>query len=134
VLFSALMEAQDFEPYMRYLEELKDDPVRVAILAAHSCIEESIENVITEAVPNSECFDVPGTRIFGQLYALNKLRNAAAHRNYEQSRDEKFAALTAKMPRHYNHQDREAILRSVAAFCFGALSSMQREVREGKRA
>jgi hypothetical protein len=34
-------DPKDFEPFARYLEQLKDDPDRLAILAASNFIEES---------------------------------------------------------------------------------------------
>jgi hypothetical protein len=133
---------------LRYLEQLNEDPVRIAILAAHSFIEEMIEGVIAEAVPNSECFDVPSMRFTEKLRiirrldpdgevvwrvvsALNDLRAAAAHRNYTELRDERFAKL-AKVAdyRTHNLSDRGAFLRSVAAFCFGYLNSLKKDVRD----
>jgi hypothetical protein len=132
------MDVQDLEPFARYLEQLNDDPVRVAVLAAHNFIEETIEGVITQAVPNSECFDIPSmrfsdkmkilraldptivnTKIWPVLWALNKLRNAAAHGDYGKLRDERFAALATNLPAHTGEPDLEALLRSAAAFCFG---------------
>jgi hypothetical protein len=54
-----VMEAlvRDLEPLFRYRDRVTNDPLRLAILAAHALIEEMIELVIAEAVPNSECFE-----------------------------------------------------------------------------
>jgi hypothetical protein len=138
------MEPEDFEPFKRYLEELNDDPVRLGILAAGNFIEEMMELVIAETVPNSECFEVPKMRfvdklqIIRKLYpdgeeiwriidALNKLRAAAAHRNYEQLRDERFTKL-AEVAGDLMRKDPEASLRYVAAFCFGYLNAIREEL------
>src|ERR1700758_2263567 len=52
------MEEDDFDPLFRYRRRVTDDPIRLHILAAHALIEEMLELVIAEAVPNSECFEV----------------------------------------------------------------------------
>ena len=106
------MDREDLELFERYLKQLTDDPVRIAILAAHNFVEEMLEAVIAEAVPNSECFEVPkmrwdekvrivrklagdGEEVWRVVRALNDLRAAAAHRNYEELRDERFSKLVA---------------------------------------
>jgi hypothetical protein len=70
---------------------LQNNPVRIAILASHIFIEEILEKMIAEAVPNSACFNVPKMRFvdkvgivqrlladqhgfFPMIYALNDLR------------------------------------------------------------
>jgi hypothetical protein len=55
---SQRMNAKDREPYVEYLRQVTDKPVRVSILVANNFVEEMIESVIAEAVPNSECFKV----------------------------------------------------------------------------
>jgi hypothetical protein len=89
------MDPEDFEPFARYLEELNHDPVRIAILAEFNFIEEMIELVIADGVPNSGYLEVPkmrfndklriarkidpdGEKIWRVVSALNDLRAAAA--------------------------------------------------------
>jgi hypothetical protein len=68
------------------------------------------------------------------IEALNKLRAAAAHRNYGQLEDQRFNEL-AKVA-NYREQDfnnREAFLRSVAAYSFGYLSGLREIFRTVSR-
>src|SRR5260370_16838343 len=98
---------------LRYRARVTDDPLRLSILAAHALIEEMIELAIAEAVPNSECFEVPkmqfrrkfeivqalepaardGKTCWKCIEKLTNLRNAAAHRDYETLREERFRDL-----------------------------------------
>jgi hypothetical protein len=75
-----------------------------------------IESVIAQAVPNSECFDVPGMRfgdklnvlraldtsitdsaIWQLMHKLNKLRAAAAHKGYQSLREERCAKCALRI-------------------------------------
>jgi hypothetical protein len=136
-----------FARFMHYLDQATNDPFRVAVLVAFNAIEEMIEIVIAEAVPNSECFDVSSmrfpdkkrilrrlhpelddTEMWGVLDALNNLRAAAAHRNYEQLREKRFEELMAKLPpkvANISLSDRESLLQIVVAHCFGMLSGLR---------
>jgi hypothetical protein len=146
------MDEKDLEPFRRYLQQLTDDPIRVEILAAHNFMEEMMELVISEAFPNSECFEVPKMRFVDKLRiirrldpdgeavwrivsALNDLRAAAAHRNYEELRDKCFAKLV-EVADHQTRvfSDRETFLRSVAAYCFGALTALRKIFQDRRQA
>jgi hypothetical protein len=147
------MDVQDPEPFARYLRQLIHDPLRIGILAAFDFKEETIEGVIAEAVPNSDCFNVPNVRfvdklnvvkklnaefnqrVLGTIYALNNLRAAAAHRNYEQLRDERFAQL-AKAADLENLLliNRESVLHSAVAFCFGYLTALRNAFQDRSNA
>jgi hypothetical protein len=69
------MDENDVEPFVRYLTQMTEDPVRIVILGAHALVEEMIEAVIAEAVPESECFDVPGMRFDDKLKILKRFRH-----------------------------------------------------------
>jgi hypothetical protein len=75
-----------------------------------------IESVIAQAVPNSEDSDVPSMRftdklkdlaaldssitqsaIWQLIHKLNKLRAAAAHKDYQSLREERFAELKKEL-------------------------------------
>jgi len=103
-------EEHDFGPLFRYRKRVTEDPIRLHVLAAHALIEEMLELVIAEAVPNSECFEVSKMQFWKkldivrtlerQIHAdrpsesdeliweyirkLTRLRNAAAHKDYEE--------------------------------------------------
>ena len=61
------MEEDHFDPLFRYRRRVTDDPIRLHILAAHALIEEMLELVIAEAVPNSECFEVSKMQFWKKL-------------------------------------------------------------------
>jgi hypothetical protein len=148
-----LPDEPDLKPFFRYLDRLTNDPLRIKILVTHVLIEEMIENVIA-AVPNSECFDVPKmtfwkkfqtlrslvpahetlTPLWGLCERLNKLRNAAAHRDYETLRDQRFSELATCF---YSNLpvgepfDRDKLLREVAELSFGFLVVLQKNFRAG---
>jgi hypothetical protein len=145
------VDAQDFEPYAQYLRQVTDDHVRVAILVTHALVEELIESVIAEAVPKSECFDVPNMRFSDKLKViraldtsmtesavwpliqhLNKLRNAAAHKDYQSKREKGFADLEkALLSTHPNTilPDQATLLNVVAALCFEHLTVLKNRFR-----
>jgi hypothetical protein len=145
-------QPEDLEPFKHYLKQLEDDPVRVGVLAEGNFIEEMIELVISEAVPNSECFEVPKMRFADKLkiirrlypkaeqtwrivHALNNLRAAAAHRNYEELRDKRFAELAAEVPTGLplgDSFDRKVFLHGVAGYCFLHLNAQRQELRKDK--
>ena len=63
-----------------------------------------------------------GEKVWSVISALNDLRAAAAHRNYEKLRDERFEKLHKLADYYRAHNlidDRELFLRSIAAYCFG---------------
>ena len=149
-----LTDEPDFEPFLRYLAQITNDPIRIKILVTHVLIEEMIENVIAAAVPNSECFDVPKMRFWQKVKILrglvppdeaftplwqvckklNNLRNAAAHRDYETLRDQRFTELATSFypdPAFRETRDRETLLREVAELSFGFLLLLQKNFRRG---
>jgi hypothetical protein len=149
-----LTDQRDFEPFLRYLEQATNDPLRVKVLVTHALIEETIENVIAEAVPNSDCFDVPNMRfaqklkilrslvpahetftpLWGVCERLNKLRNAAAHRDYETLRDQRFTELATFFYTDLavgEEFDRDELLRKVAEVSFGFLVVLLNNFRRG---
>src|SRR5262249_24896906 len=96
------LSPKDYYPFRLYLESLQNDPVRIAILASHIFVEEILEKIIADAVPNSACFNVPKMGFadkakivrrllenqdgfFPMIHALNDLRAAAAHKDYVQA-------------------------------------------------
>jgi hypothetical protein len=146
------MDENDVEPFVRYLTQVTGDPLRVAILGAHALVEEMIEDIIAEAVPNSECFKVPRMRFVDKLEVLkaldssitesefwpliqsiNSLRNAAGHRNYESLREPRFRELTAafrSVRPNFKDDDEMGLLHSVAAYCYGELIGLKNSFRE----
>lgn len=143
---------KNLSPLFRYWRRAKDDPLRVSILAAHALIEELIENVIAEAVPNSDCFEVPKMRFWQKLKVikaldskdrdrlpeghmlwkciekLTDLRNAAAHRDYERKRDElfnDFADFFYPDPAFRAARSREHLLQESTEICAGILIGMK---------
>jgi hypothetical protein len=54
-----MAEKEGLESFLKYRDRVTNDPLRLQILIAHVLIEELIEQVIAEAVPNSDCFKVP---------------------------------------------------------------------------
>jgi len=147
----------DLDPLFRYRKRVTEDPLRLEILAAHALIEEMIELVIAEAVPNSECFEVPKMafwkklKIIGALKPpieplvlrniekLTNLRNAAAHRDYETLREERFRDLAEFFYRDPVVQatyDRETLWEESTEFCAGCLMGMRdifRRLRQGSQ-
>lgn len=138
------LTSEDYEPFRSYLESLKGDPLRIAILAAHNFVEEMIEKAISVSVPNSEWFDVPGMRFVDKLKILrrmeatdtndfcdmlnklNDLRAAAAHRNYEVLREQRLRDLrdaAVGVNGLFANEDPERLLRHVSALCLGYLAS-----------
>jgi hypothetical protein len=136
----AELTSEDYEPFQRYLDSLKNDPIRIAILAAHNFVEELIEKAIAVAVPNSEWLDVlemrfvdklkifrrmegGGTNDFcDMLNKLNSLRNAAAHKDYEAQKEQKLRDLrdaAVKVNGLFANEDPERLLRYISALCFG---------------
>jgi hypothetical protein len=152
------MAESDTDPLVRYWNRAKDDPLRISILAAHALIEELIENVIAEAVPNCECFDVPKmgfrqklniikaasqdfqemdpqpyARLWKCIQKLTDLRNAAAHGNYEELREQRFndfAEFFYPDPKTRTAKDRETLLAESTDICAGCLLLMQRRFRD----
>jgi hypothetical protein len=134
-------------PTQSISKKVTDDPVRVTILIANNFVEEMIESVIAQAVPNSECFDVPAMRyadklkvlraldssitksaIWQLMHKLNDLRAAAAHKDYQSRREKRFAELKKELlSTHPNTilPDEEALLNVVAALCFEYLSKLK---------
>jgi hypothetical protein len=148
------MASEEIDPQIksliRYRQRVTDDPLRLSILAAHALIEEMIELVIADAVPNSECFEVPKMqfsrklKILGALKPpieplvlrniekLTSLRNAAAHRDYETLREERFRDLAEFFypdPATRAARDRETLLEESTEFCAGYLMGMQDRFR-----
>jgi hypothetical protein len=123
-----------------------NDPVRLAILAAHTLIEELIELVIAEAVPNSECFNVPrmefwrklkiiralqpppeNNKVWEFIQKLTELRKAAAHKDYQKERAHRFAELAKLFPTEpplATARDRERFLEESTEICAGVLMGM----------
>jgi hypothetical protein len=147
-----LTDEPDFKPFFRYLDQITNDPLRVKILITHALIEEMIENVIAAAVPNSECFDVPNMRfaqklkilrslvpshetittLWGLCERLNKLRNAAAHGDYETLRDQRFRELATFFQSDLPvGESRNKLLDEVAKICFVLLLLLQKDFRRG---
>jgi hypothetical protein len=146
------MDAQDFAPFDRYLKQVTDDPVRVAILVANNFVEEMIESVIAEAVPKSECSDVPDMRFSDKLkviraldpsitqsavwqliHKLNKLRAAAAHKDYESLQGACFVNLETAFRSVFpdaNLSDPTTLLHFVVALCCGTLIDLKNRFRE----
>jgi len=139
-------EYDDLKALFRYRKRVTEDPLRLEILAAHALIEEMIELVIAEAVPNSECFEVPRMafrqklKIIGALKPameplvlrniekLTNLRNAAAHRDYETLREERFRDMAEFFypdPAVRATHDRETLLEESTEFCAGYLMGMR---------
>jgi hypothetical protein len=134
-----LPDEPDLKPFFRYLDQLTNDPLRIKILVTHVLIEEMIENVIAAAVPNSECFNVPKmpferklkilrslvpsneiiTRLLGLCESLNKLRNAAAHQDYDTLREQRFRELATLFQSDFPvGEPRDKLLSEVAKTCF----------------
>lgn len=136
-----MTEKDEFAPIVaplnRYLTKMTEDPLRLSVLAEHALVEEMIENVIAEAVSNSECFDVPQMSFWKKLKIirtlagsdekhktiwtaiekLNKLRNAAAHKDYDNFREERFADLANFFypdPAFRGARSREILLHELA--------------------
>ncbi|MGA8657145.1 MAG: hypothetical protein WB586_13450 [Chthoniobacterales bacterium] len=149
-----MVKEEDLDPLFRYRDRVTNDPLRISILGAHALIEELIELVIAEAVPNSECFRVPKMQFRQKLEIiraleipaeaakgferhallwkcidkLNQLRNAAAHRNYETLRDKRFTELANLLHPDSASQvahDWGTLLEEVTEICAGALMGMQ---------
>jgi hypothetical protein len=141
---------------LRYRDRVIEDPLRLSILAAHALIEEMIELAIAEAVPNSECFEVPkmqfrrkfeiiqalepadrdGKTYWKCIEKLTNLRNAAAHRDYETLREERFRDLAEFFypdPDFRVGLGRETILEEVTETCAGYLLGMQRSFRSHRQ-
>lgn len=149
-------ESRDLDALFRYRDRVTSDPLRLHILAAHSLIEELIELVIADAVPNSECFDVPNMRFSQKLKIvralcgpradglwkciekLTSLRNAAAHKDYESLRDQRFSDLAEFFypdPAYRTARSRDMLLEESTSLCAGVLTGMLRgfpEFREKK--
>jgi hypothetical protein len=152
------MPAEDeLAPLKRYFARMTEDPLRLYILAAHALIEETIENAVAEAVPNSECFNVPrmpfweklkiirtlagsderSKAIWTAIEKLNKLRNAAAHKDYDKLRDERFADLANFFypdPTIRAARSREILLHELVTFCGGFLAAIQYKFRNLRKA
>jgi hypothetical protein len=145
---------EDYEPFRLYLESLKGDPTRIAILAAHNFVEEMIEKAIGISVSNSEWFDVPGMRFVDKLKIfrrmrgggtddfcdmltkLNDLRAAAAHRDYEALREQKlrdFRNAAEKIHQSFAIDDPELLLQHISALCFGYLASYIRRSQNNQQ-
>jgi hypothetical protein len=90
---------------VRYLGAALSDPVRISVLLAQGLIEEMIDDFIKEAVPNHDllklhkmgfteklrwtrALDVAGDGdpFWKVVEAFYDLRNAAAHRNWDEKR------------------------------------------------
>ena len=112
-----------------------------------------IENVIAEAVPNSGCFEVPKMQFWKKLkivrtlapsdggpYSagykvlwrciekLTNLRNAAAHKDYEILRDERFTDLAEFFypdAAFRTARSRELLLQESTEICAGMLMGMR---------
>ena len=153
-----MVKKEDLEPLFRYRERVTNDPLRLAILAAHALIEEMIELVIAEAVPNSECFEVPKMQFSKKLQIirtltasddgpsseghkllwkciekLTNLRNAAAHRDYGALREERFTDLAEFFypdPAFRSARDRQTLLQEATEICAGMLFGMQISFRD----
>jgi hypothetical protein len=149
-----LPDQPDLKPFFRYLDQVTNDPLRIKILVTHVLIEEMIETVIAAAVPNSECFDVPKmpfgqklkilrslvpshqimTRLWGLCERLNKLRNAAAHGDYETLRDQRFTELATFFQSDLSVEEaseRNKLLDEVAKICFILLLMLQKNFQGG---
>jgi hypothetical protein len=151
-------EDHDLDPLFRYRKRVAEDRLRLEILAAHALIEEMIELVIAEAVPNSECFEVPKMQFWKKLKILRtlepsekhalvwkniekltNLRNAAAHRDYETLREERFTDLAEFFypdPAARAVRDRETLLEESTEFCAGFLMGIRdsfRHLRQGSQ-
>ncbi len=132
------MASEEIDPQIksliRYRQRVTDDPLLV----------------IADAVPNSECFEVPKMqfsrklKILGALKPpieplvlrniekLTSLRNAAAHRDYETLREERFRDLAEFFypdPATRAARDRETLLEESTEFCAGYLMGMQDRFR-----
>jgi hypothetical protein len=142
---------------VRYRQRVTEDPLRLEILAAHALIEELIELVIAEAVPHSEVFEVPKMQFWRKLQIiralvpkeereandafalvwkciekLTKLRNAAAHRNYDELRENLFTDLAEFFypdPAFRVARDRDTLLEEMTETCAGFLMGMQESFR-----
>jgi hypothetical protein len=149
-------EDDDLELLFRYRKRVTEDPLRLEILAAHALIEEMIELVIAEAVPNSECFEVPKMQFWKKLkiiraldpsekhalvwkfiVKLSELRNVAAHKDYEKFRDERFKDLAEFFypdPAVRAVHGWDTLLEEGTEFCAGFLMGMRdrfRHLRQG---
>ena len=139
-------------PINRYLAQMTGDPLRLSVLAAHALIEEMIENVIagagtelgvlqrsTDAIlaktQNRSALtgsDKKNKVLWTAIEKLNKLRNAAAHKDYEKLRDERFVDLANFFypdPAFRAARSRETLLHELATACAGFLAGMQSEFR-----
>jgi len=143
--------SRELGPLFRYRNRAVNDPLRLAILAAHALIEELIELVIAEAVPHSECFEVPkmnfwrklkiiralelppeNNRLWVFIDKLTALRNAAAHRDYEETREQKFGELAKAFPNEpawVTVADQELLLEVTTEICAGVLMGMRADFR-----
>jgi hypothetical protein len=144
-----MVRKDPIDPLLRYRYRVNDDPLRLSIFAAHALIEEMVEIVITEAVPKPDCLDVskmwfnqklkiiraldpwPKDNTTEALWKciekLTKLRNSAAHRNYETERDKLFADLAEFFypdPAYRSTRDRESLLEDSTELCTGMLLGM----------
>jgi hypothetical protein len=152
------MQEDDFDPLFRYRRRVTDDPIRLHILAAHALIEEMLELVIAEAVPNSECFEVskmqfwkkldivralerqihpdrsPGRdkAIWEYIEKLTRLRNVAAHKEYEERKERlftEFAEFFYPDPSFRSARSRDALLQEGTEVCTGYLMGMAQQFR-----
>jgi hypothetical protein len=153
-----MLKKEDLEPLFHYQKRVIDDPLRLSILAAHALLEELIELVIAEAVPHSECFEVPKMQFWKKVHIiralvkvelpsegdavlweciekLTSLRNAAAHKDYDKLRDQRFTDMEKFLkpdPSRAGH--REIILEEATEVCAGMLLAMRsrfRNLRQG---
>ncbi|HKB90085.1 MAG TPA: hypothetical protein VKC60_06165 [Opitutaceae bacterium] len=100
-------DQKDLNRLIQYLAAAVSDPIRVSVLLAHGLIEELIDEFIKELVPNHDFLDLPKTGFSDKLRwarrldcegrdepfwkfiaSFNELRNAAAHRNWNEKRVE----------------------------------------------
>jgi hypothetical protein len=140
---------------VRYLDAAISDPVRNSILLTHGLIEELIEEFIKELVPNHESLNLDkmgfaemlrwaraldclgGEKWFWNFVkTFSELRNAAAHRNWDEKRAGCFAKLrqiTALSEeegfRIRTPDDDQQFLRSIMFSSFGYLSTARGQHR-----
>jgi hypothetical protein len=74
---------QEYAPFIKYVTELREDPLRLTIPAAHSFIEETIEDVIASAVPDSHCFGVSKMRFPEKIDVLKRLLREKLHKEFD---------------------------------------------------
>jgi hypothetical protein len=156
-----LIPAQDdLNRLVRYLAAAlsNPDPVRISVLLGQGLIEEMIDDFIKEAIPNHEllklhkmgfteklrwtrALEVSGSDdpFWKVVEAFYDVRNAAAHRNWEEKRADCFqkvrqlAAQQSDFPIRVSEDDQQFV-RSIMSWSFGYLCAARdsyRRMRSG---